>query len=102
GLSPPVSSPLSLHDALPIWRRLDEILAVVQDRQANVDRQSVLVAIEVGGVDGDLEVLVNPPLGRILRDVRRQVDESPGLGQTRKDRKSTRLNSSHVAISYAV
>src|SRR5437870_13089053 len=26
----------------------------------------------------------------------------PGLNETEKDRKSTRLNSSHVAISYAV
>src|SRR5256885_8235026 len=76
---------LSLHDALPIWR-------------------------EVGG-----EPLGRPPLqgpspgrdrARAVRGARlaarRDGREAPGRGRPRRDRKSTRLNSSHLVISYAV
>src|SRR3989442_6417640 len=37
-----------------------------------------------------------------LRDLRLRRDVDPDLGRRRRDRKSTRLNSSHVRISYAV
>src|SRR5690625_6852225 len=39
-------------------------------------------------------------LGEVIAEV--SFDEIPGLGGDGVDRKSTRLNSSHVAISYAV
>src|SRR3989442_11977058 len=42
-------------------------------------------------------------LGVISRDLSSQFpDARPGTGTTDQDRKSTRLNSSHVRISYAV
>src|SRR2546426_3261549 len=44
-----------------------------------------------------------PPLGRITRGVRDCMQvEPPSLSPPYKDRKSTRLNSSHLVISYAV
>src|SRR5207249_9223873 len=48
------------------------------------------------GVDRDLEALVAN-----LSDVREPLLRESGL-RVRQDRKSTRLNSSHVSISYAV
>src|SRR5207302_11011869 len=71
------SSALSLHDALPICRLG---CAAVGRRQSIGDR------LAVSGADGRLP-LVAPETAR----------RSPML-----DRKSTRLNSSHVKISYAV
>src|SRR5690349_22688248 len=66
---------LSLHDALPISRDGDE---------AGLER------LRGAGVEGAHRHLV---LAQHLPDT---------LGQARPDRKSTRLNSSHVEISYAV
>src|SRR5207253_10347516 len=71
---------LSLHDALPIlpWEELGDALRVVRPRPAR------LAAFEPDP----------PQQPRSLR-----LD---GEQQVLEDRKSTRLNSSHVAISYAV
>src|SRR5207245_7669045 len=92
----PLILPLSLHDALPIYahRTASTVLEAQQDR---------------GGVlRGD------PPVYRFGRSFRRKsLDRSLRLvtcpnkgGQVRhdgcEDRKSTRLNSSHGSISYAV
>src|SRR5437899_12840188 len=60
---------LSLHDALPIWRSVDDFL---RRRGQNWSQ-------------------------RLLADVHRRKD-----WQEASDRKSTRLNSSHLGISYAV
>src|SRR3712207_7416373 len=74
---------LSLHDALPIWRHLDH----QQDGEAHDDRQR--------SDDGDGEEEPGPevPARVSLRGDDRECDQ---------DRKSTRLNSSHANISYAV
>src|SRR5690606_40691648 len=85
-------STLSLHDALPIFQRLQ----FAPHRLPGVGRQQP-----------------RQPLGRGVGPVRRRkgvVDvEVAQLGELRRegrvvllDRKSTRLNSSHVKISYAV
>src|SRR5699024_12727182 len=66
---------LSLHDALPIW---------------------FLRTGQVDDVPDDLYRPLPPDLRRTL--LRRLRDKSSGTS----DRKSTRLNSSHVSISYAV
>src|SRR5690606_41881362 len=75
---------LSLHDALPIYRRDQGSHRVAGHGQR--DRQPV--------PDHDC-------LRRRLADVAADVDRRQGRDQ-RADRKSTRLNSSHVKISYAV
>src|SRR5207248_9061412 len=81
---PPEISTLSLHDALPIWfvgvRPRGHEAALRQQARARRAR-------------GEVHAL--PGAG--LRGRRDAVD----LGQVR-DRKSTRLNSSHRTISYAV
>src|SRR5207253_10590959 len=82
---------LSLHDALPIFLlELGEQLAAefLEHRLAALARQRRVDADQVRGLGPALEALDR------LRQRR-------GVG-ARLDRKSTRLNSSHVAISYAV
>src|SRR3712207_7592967 len=72
---------LSLHDALPISRRVERAAVLHQP-------------VERHAVDElhDEEVRVAGLLGVVARDDVRM----------RQDRKSTRLNSSHANISYAV
>src|SRR5699024_11917437 len=97
--APPCSAiyPLSLHDALPI---LDHI------RRKTLDL-SALKAIVLDEADEMLRM-------GFIEDVETVMAELPESHQTalfsatmpepirRIDRKSTRLNSSHVSISYAV
>src|SRR5690606_39843876 len=88
---PPQTYPLSLHDALPIFQRQE------------VEEQG---SVRIRGQRHHLP----PPRGRRRRvDVLqvRRLAGPPGavvddLAGDLPDRKSTRLNSSHVKISYAV
>src|SRR2546430_13314265 len=77
---------LSLHDALPIlWRQAD--VRYPPERAAAPRRASV-------------EPLVRPAA---LVEMRRPASRRrPGAYTPAQDRKSTRLNSSHSQISYAV
>src|SRR5699024_12701224 len=93
--SPTACFTLSLHDALPIW------CAFVQDLGRAVNERSV----------GDVRVAGDPAnIGGAPVDVRFWFEVEHGLMRvgtlgevaTGGDRKSTRLNSSHVSISYAV
>src|SRR5204863_6420195 len=79
-------STLSLHDALPILE-----LAV----RTSSDPSSLVAAVrnEVHELDKDQSVADIRTLDQVV---------SASLAQRSKDRKSTRLNSSHVEISYAV
>src|SRR5439155_23071067 len=74
-------STLSLHDALPI---------------------SVLAAVNAAGYDAEVNSASNHPLRKALRDHLAAKDQVVAQRLAQGDRKSTRLNSSHVAISYAV
>src|SRR5437870_7160058 len=77
---------LSLHDALPIYTQA-QTQALVQDR-----------------FEAAAQVLRQCPRWHHIQDRRRRTaDQGPfqAGGQHCRDRKSTRLNSSHVAISYA-
>src|SRR5690625_5575455 len=80
--SPSRIFPLSLHDALPISASdlvlIDDLQSIVVDIRL-VDQRDVLRRTIVTPEDLDVILL-----------------------HTHRDRKSTRLNSSHVAISYAV
>src|SRR5690606_41828328 len=83
---PPAIHPLSLHDALPIWSRLNESVGL---QHAPHDSDGA-----IGQSFGDLE-----RVGVTVDVVERH---EPRLAAALRDRKSTRLNSSHVKISYAV
>src|SRR5207253_10619763 len=87
---------LSLHDALPIY---DYAQSADQNRQARVDpdRRREARNQHQGGEqeNGCTPAVRAPPL--IGEDNSWNSEEHPP-----RDRKSTRLNSSHVAISYAV
>src|SRR5207249_8408507 len=84
--SPPPFYPLSLHDALPIFLGIGDrshraCLRVDADSQPDLPRA------------GDAD-----------RHGGQHLQHAEGLAANlhRQDRKSTRLNSSHVSISYAV
>src|SRR5690606_41996657 len=83
---------LSLHDALPISQR--EFYSVKAHTPIPANSVDAIEAVLTSGHevvwDGMLEG-VGSPIWRTCRELR-----------TPKDRKSTRLNSSHVKISYAV
>src|SRR5207249_11011239 len=96
---PPPPSPLSLHDALPIFARI------------RVDgappRHGACVTVERREERGFVDVRTQPSEavahdsgGRAAPVV--TIDSLPVRFLGRADRKSTRLNSSHVSISYAV
>src|SRR5690606_40108479 len=96
--SPTETSTLSLHDALPIWHGAlgDQLVHTVQEVGDRFRRPGVSGVADraVGGS--------NPVRDRVLR-VRRARNRDLHLARCEgRDRKSTRLNSSHVKISYAV
>src|SRR3712207_7696989 len=84
---------LSLHDALPILSR--------------VDAQGITIRI-LGGSSEHLSSS-SPPAVRDIREVQSELDQFASVPGnllpdqlSSLDRKSTRLNSSHANISYAV
>src|SRR5207253_8928056 len=85
---------LSLHDALPIFLTTADTAWL----SGSADNQPVIIPLEVAQTGLALLVYaaVGAPLDSIVAYERRTED------QLARDRKSTRLNSSHVAISYAV
>src|SRR5207253_9769967 len=94
------TSPLSLHDALPISVLAHH--AAAARRQGAVRRPALRRNGSLG--TGSLRRSAHPA-GTAHREVGRRLwprQDLRGHRQGRTDRKSTRLNSSHVAISYAV
>src|SRR5207248_11732200 len=75
---------LSLHDALPIWTEF--IIESARKVAIDVILDQRLFVLDPKRYDAYLDALDNPP----------------PPGDCRADRKSTRLNSSHRTISYAV
>src|SRR5437870_9424653 len=84
--APPAIYTLSLHDALPI--------SVDERRGERPTGGTAGVQDAAAAVAG-----LQPKRGLGRAPVERHPTDQPALGL---DRKSTRLNSSHVAISYAV
>src|SRR5690606_40750572 len=93
--APTEPSPLSLHDALPICVQalppdagefLDGLPALAEDALELLHRAVNVAAKELEHADDD-----------VFDDVELSADDRGD-----EDRKSTRLNSSHVKISYAV
>src|SRR2546430_4953576 len=92
---PPRSTLFPLHDALPIWQEPPS-----PPRPADGEGR-------VGAADGDAE----PDDDAVGAELRRVASlhrggepraQDPADRAARRDRKSTRLNSSHSQISYAV
>src|SRR5699024_11496884 len=93
-------STLSLHDALPICRyhyyegySLDDVTFPVRVMKS-LGIENLIITNACGAVNTSF----NPGDLMLITDHINLTGKSPGL----KDRKSTRLNSSHVSISYAV
>src|SRR5207253_9362321 len=97
---PPVTSTLSLHDALPILFIGGVGAGARSDQRL---RHVALVEMHRPGERRGAVGLRGVHVGFRLQQRRERFLIAPldGFEQT-KDRKSTRLNSSHVAISYAV
>src|SRR5690606_41897781 len=95
--APPDICTLSLHDALPISINLIGS-GVVLDPVV-LKRECELVASF--GVDLLKNLFISERTHLIL-PTHRALDKASELSKGNQDRKSTRLNSSHVKISYAV
>src|SRR5205807_9936972 len=93
--------PLSLHDALPISTLggIAHALDIVGQELENGGR----VAAGAGGLavgDADLTLRHRQARQAIAHEQDMVAAAAEGIGN--RDRKSTRLNSSHLVISYAV
>src|SRR5690606_40793846 len=93
---------LSLHDALPIYVHRGT-------KENHMVKFSIVIALwlVLGLTHSCIEVsnqytMVAPGVWRGMLDLRDQATLPPHPEHTDPDRKSTRLNSSHVKISYAV
>src|SRR5690606_39921847 len=98
---PPQLYTLSLHDALPI---LDQSLSAPPGRSAHADRGNAARARRPRpGRQGALHrLLESARLAGRRCTVDRALPQPEPVHIVPGDRKSTRLNSSHVIISYAV
>src|SRR5699024_11692590 len=91
--APPLPYTLSLHDALPISSQWTDCAAGGGHRSgAEPDRVAPRRPPELPGPASQRGGPLAGPPGRAAAPA----------GQSESDRKSTRLNSSHVSISYAV
>src|SRR5438045_5937423 len=80
---------LSLHDALPIWMRLGKLGLSLTGSYLGYQFQNLFLGEEAKAANRR----------QFGEKASRRVQEELG---SMKDRKSTRLNSSHLGISYAV
>src|SRR5699024_12022070 len=89
--------PLSLHDARPIVGD-GQLAAVggVHHIGVHSDEGGVILAVDTGSIASQVGLHVD------VGGVELLVSAVVGGGHGDRDRKSTRLNSSHVSISYAV
>src|SRR5699024_11775691 len=84
---------LSLHDALPIFHKREHLRQLPD---------TALVRGSPHPPAPDRCFLLRPQTGRRIPHQRAHVPRRQSLPSPGTDRKSTRLNSSHVSISYAV
>src|SRR5690606_41664106 len=91
-LTPHATYTLSLHDALPILETPAFRAALAYSTKALPEYQKLV------NLEDPTKQILNVGLGQISSAGARAVSQQLGA----LDRKSTRLNSSHVKISYAV
>src|SRR5690606_39815341 len=99
-LRPSLPTPLSLHDALPIFNRMIEPSSgrIVFDGEDVTGVNPDLLRRRIGYVIQQIGLFPHQTIAENVATVPRLL----GWDKARIDRKSTRLNSSHVKISYAV
>src|SRR5207253_10487554 len=90
----PLSSPLSLHDALPIYDA-----SITENTRVSYPLHFISNMHESGtaGIPKNIFFLTCDAFGVLPPIAKLNAEQA-----MYQDRKSTRLNSSHVAISYAV
>src|SRR5690606_40400391 len=91
-------SDLALHDALPIWD--EEALERLQHQ--GLRRRRLRSPVPGGSVPPDRRLRPGVPVQVVQHGGPAQSDRQQAAVPGTQDRKSTRLNSSHVKISYAV
>src|SRR5207244_5097912 len=84
---------LSLHDALPIYSTNPSRLGISLDIQTQ---------LQDFGIPVNLLNLADPYQNALSEDAAARFSRLTGMPKSCRDRKSTRLNSSHQIISYAV
>src|SRR5690606_41503567 len=97
--APPTSTPLSLHDALPISKQY-ELFHILEERGELLPKYYGTLGENYLWNEDDYKKAIQYylfPHSLSMADKFLFQEELVGL-----DRKSTRLNSSHVKISYAV
>src|SRR5690242_20174353 len=97
--APPPTHTLSLHDALPICRVRS--LAAHEHVAERVDRERITAIARPAGQEVARRLVLRREREAAQPAARGGAD-ARGCLQHRLDRKSTRLNSSHMSISYAV
>src|SRR5690606_40209169 len=96
GPAPTQLHPLSLHDALPIYGKRVKI-----NHPGDAMRLGIAYVPEERGSQGLIRQMTVQE--NLTLAVLRSLTQGPFVDRNaEKDRKSTRLNSSHVKISYAV
>src|SRR5690606_41873457 len=101
---PPITytAALSLRDALPIFDGVRRVATMRWDRSAGDDGESLRKMFMAIAADVRVVIVALALRLRDMRGLRLRYPGSGGDGERRRiDRKSTRLNSSHVKISYA-
>src|SRR5205814_7917271 len=93
---------LSLHDALPIFARYDApaALQVGDHLRLGAGSDDDVLGGQIAAVDRDRACVAHRPRAAHDLDLL-MLDQSLQAFEHLRDRKSTRLNSSHLGISYA-
>src|SRR5439155_6582005 len=85
-----------------LTEQLPSLPALLLDLRAGLQPLSLRVGIGIGEVSDRIQPPVNHLTGEAFQLARVALENVKSRGLYKLDRKSTRLNSSHVAISYAV
>src|SRR5690606_40646705 len=99
--SPPAMHTLSLHDALPIYELQQQVGSTGQQAMHLLKEGSQLMVL-MQMHQGVAEAYYRLGAKGQLQKLQFQHIAHSEVGMFTRDRKSTRLNSSHVKISYAV
>src|SRR5207249_9627825 len=100
--APTTTYPLSLHDALPICQHRVPTAPVRVDKAGQVLSPPIAGEVPFGHQHRERAAAqVSGLLGQDQPLEQARLGHGPSHADPRRDRKSTRLNSSHVSISYA-